>query len=1563
MTAPPLTPAARGGSLPLSFAQERLWFLDQLEPGDPSYVVPMSMHLEGALDVAVLTRALGEVVRRHESLRTTFALDAGQPVQVIHDVLAVTLSVTSLTSLPASEREAAVRRELAAEVARPFDLANGPLLRARLFQLAEDDHVLSLALHHIVSDAWTLGILNREISALYRALLAGTSAALPALPIQYADYAGWQRAWLAGEVLDAQLAYWQQRLAGAPASLDLPADRPRPATPSHRGAHRAFTVPEGVTAGLEALARKHGVTLFMTLLAAFDVLLHRTTEQRDLVVGTPIAGRTQAETENLIGFFVNTLVLRAEIDPEQSFAELLARVKETCLGAYAHQDLPFERLVQALAPERDTSRTPLFQVLFVLQNAAASSMDLDGVRRRGLGVESATAKFDLTLAMARTASGTLHASIEYATDLFDASTIARMIDHLGVLLAGVVADPSARLRDLLLLPEAERRLLLDVWSGERTAYPRDTGIAALFEAQVDASPDAVAVVFGDVELSYGELDRRANRLAHALRRHGVGPEVRVGLFARRSLEMVIATLAILKAGGAYVPLDPDLPPQRLAFLRADASLRIIVTARAPSDAAALGDDGLLLLDAASPKLASESDARLDAGTTGESLAYVMYTSGSTGTPKGVLVLHRGVVRLVKETDYTRFAADEVFLQFAPISFDAATLEIWGPLLNGGKLVIFPGDLPALDDLGAVIHRHGVTTLWLTAGLFNAMVESNLDGLRSLRRVLAGGDALSVPHVAKALAALPGVAIINGYGPTEGTTFTACHTVTEADTVGSIPIGRPIANTTVYVLDARGQLAPIGVPGELYVGGDGVARGYLDRPELTAERFIPDPFRGSGQLYRTGDVVRFLEGGRLAFVGRRDFQVKIRGFRVELGEIEAVLAQHPAVGAVTVLAREDVPGDKRLVAYLVVGEGRAPSTADFKAFLAERLPDYLVPSAFVILAALPLNANGKVDRQALPRPRRRRSRRAFTSRRAARSSKRSPRSSPRRCGSGRSPRTMDSSSSAATRSSPRRPSPACALPLLSISRCARSSRRPRRRRSRCASRRRSSPIAPPRRRRSCPSIAARRSRSRSGRSASGSSISSSPATRRTSSRSRSTSLGPLDRAALRRALAEVVRRHEILRTTYGVADAQPVVVIHPPADLDVTETSLTALPIEQRVAAARAEIAAETGRPFDLAAGPLFRARLLVLGEEDHVLLLALHHIVVDGWSTGVLDREIAALYAAFSRGEPSPLPELAIQYADYAAWQRAWLAGDVLQAELAYWKAQLAGAPRALDLPTSRPRPPVQTYRGARRLFTVPASLAEALADLSRREGATLFMTLLAAFDVLLHRYAGQDDLVVGTPIANRTRAETEGLIGFFVNTAVLRARVADDRSFSELLAQVKETCLGAYAHQDLPFERLVQELEPDRDPSRSPLFQVIFALQNAPRAEAAPSNLKRRELATPTVTAKFDLTLTMVEGARGLAGGFEYNVDLFDAATLDRLTAHFAAILAAVARDPSVHVGEISLLDEAERRLLLDVWSGKRMAYPRDAGVAALFEAQADASPDAVAVVLGAVELSYGEL
>jgi amino acid adenylation domain-containing protein/non-ribosomal peptide synthase protein (TIGR01720 family) len=1552
---PAIVAAPPGAQRVLSFAQERLWFIDQLAPGDVSYVMPMAMRLSGALDVGALERALREIVRRHEVLRTTYAVVDGRPAPVVHADPELSFAVTGLRNLPDGEREAAARREIDAEARRPFDLAAGPVIRARLLELGAEEHVLTVSLHHIVSDAWSMAVLQREITVLYEAFAAGKPSPLPDLAVQYADYAAWQRAWLSGEIEERQLAYWKQRLEGAPRALDLPTDRPRPPAPSHCGGKHSFSLPVEVAESLRRLSQEHGATLFMTLLAAFDVLLHRYSGQHDIVVGTPIAGRTRPEVEPLIGFFINSLALRAEISDDLSFADLLARVKETCLGAYAHQDMPFERLVQEIEPERDLSRTPIFQVVFVMQNAPVEQVALSGLKRRGLSADTGTAKFDLTFVVGETPRG-IGATIEYATDLFDTATVARMAAHFAVLVEAAAAAPAKRIGELPILPEAERQRVVVEWNATRAAYPRDATIHALFEAQAARTPEAVAVTFGGEALTYAELNRRANRLAHLLRGKGVTHETPVGLHARRSLEMIVAIVGILKAGGAYVPLDPELPESRLAWIAEDAELRLVLTAGVAHRA--FGAAEVIDLVAESAHLAGESEANPAPISSAESLAYVMYTSGSTGTPKGVCVVHRGVVRLVRETNFAPFGASEVMVQLAPIAFDASTLEIWGALLNGGRLVVPPPETPSLTQVGEILRSGGVTTLWLTAGLFNAMIEAQPEALRSVKRLLAGGEALSVSHVQKALAELPDVQLINGYGPTENTTFTTTHPITATDLAGSIPIGRPIANTTVYILDALRQPVPIGVPGELYTGGDGLARGYLKRPELTAERFVETSF---GRLYKTGDRARWLVDGTIAFLGRLDFQVKLRGFRIELGEIESVLGQHPAVAESVVVLREDVPGDKRLVGYVVGKDDARPTPADLRAFLAERLPAYMVPAAFVTLDAMPLTPNGKVDRRALPAP----EAGALAAREYV--APRGPveetlaeifaevlRVPVERVGAHDGFFELGGHSLLATQAVTRiRAALGVELPLRTIFEAP----TPADLATHVAAATAGSAAAPITR------------------------IARGPAMPVSFAQERLWFIhqldpadpsyavpfplrleGALDRDALSRALTEIVRRHEVLRTTFALADGLPVAVIHEPAPLPMEVVSLAELPETEREGALARALFDEARKPFDLAAGPVLRVTLFALAPEDHVLSVVMHHIASDGWSIGVLSREIATLYDAFAAGRPSPLPDLAVQYADFAAWQRGFLAGEVLDRQLAYWKQRLAGAPRALDLPTDRPRPAVPSHRGAIRSFSLGAEATAGLHALARREGATLFMVLLAAFDVLLHRWSGQTDIVVGTPIAGRTRAEIEPLIGFFVNTLVMRADLGDEPTFRELLARVRQDALAAYAHQDMPFERLVQEIEPERDLSRTPVFQVMFALQSAPMGGPRLPGLRRRGLAAGSGTAKFDLTFTLAERPDGLTGALEFATDLFDATTIDRMLASYATLLDGLAERADRRIWELPILHAEEGRRIVAAAGGER-TFPVNACLHEVFEAAVELSPDAIAATCEDRSLTYREL
>ncbi|MDQ3652504.1 MAG: amino acid adenylation domain-containing protein [Acidobacteriota bacterium] len=903
--------------VPLSFAQQRLWFLDQLKPGSPFYNVPKAMRMSGALNVEALQRTLETLVARHESLRTTFASVESKTVQVITPSLSLGLPVVDLSDLSESEREVEALRLAAEEAFRPFDLARGPLVRATLLRLGREDHVLLLTLHHIISDGWSMGVLFRELGALYEAFSQGRPSPLRELPIQYADYAVWQREWLRGEVLEKQLSYWKRQLGDNLPVLDLPTDHPRPPVQSFRGTYRHLALPKNLSASIKALSQREGATLFMTLLAALQTLFARYTGQDDVVVGSPIANRTRIETEGLIGFFVNTLVMRGDLSGDPTFRELLSRAKETALGAYAHQDLPFEQLVEELQPERDLSNNPLFQVIFALQNARPSPLQLAGLTLSQLGVKRVTSKFDLALFMWEE-SEELKVTLEYSTDLFEAETITRMLGHFQNLLSEIVADPDQRLSQLSILSETERNQLVVEWNNTATEYPREKAVHQLFEEQVALRPDAVAVVFGGAQVSYRELNRRANQVAHYLQGRGVGPEVRVGIMIERSVEMVVGLLGILKAGGAYLPLDPAYPRERLSFMIEDAGVPVLLTQARLLDSVPVHNAEVVCIDRDWEGISAESTDNPSSGATAESLAYVIYTSGSTGRAKGVAVTNRSIVRLVRNTNYVDFTAEEVFLQFAPVSFDASTFELWGCLLNGARLVVFPAHTPSLEELSRVLIAERITTLWLTAGLFHQMVDGHVEGLRGVRQLLAGGDVLSVSHVEKLLREVPQCRLINGYGPTENTTFTCCHTIiTGTPLNGSVPIGRPVANTQVYVLDSRLQPVPVGVPGELYIGGDGLARGYLNRPELTAERFIAHPFsdEAEGRLYRTGDQVRYLKDGTLEFLGRLDSQVKVRGYRIELEEIEAVLNEHTRVEQAIVIAREDGVGDKRLIAYV------------------------------------------------------------------------------------------------------------------------------------------------------------------------------------------------------------------------------------------------------------------------------------------------------------------------------------------------------------------------------------------------------------------------------------------------------------------------------------------------------------------------------------------------------------------------------------------------------------------------------------------------------------------------
>jgi amino acid adenylation domain-containing protein len=954
-------------AFPLSFAQQRLWFLQHLDPDSSTYNVPTAVRLRGELNVAALQHSFDRLIERHEILRTTFALRDSEAVQIVHPALPAAISNTDLRDFEASRREETLQSLLQFDARKPFDLDRGPLLRVQLIRIQDDDQVLALNMHHIVSDGWSMDVLFRELSALYQGYCAGSPASMPELPIQYADYSVWQRDWLQGDNLNSQLSYWRKQLDGL-STLQVPMDHPRPPMQTYRGSSVSMEFPNSLALALKGLSQRHGVTLFMTLLAAFQTLLHRYSGQDDITVGTPIAGRTREETEALIGFFVNTLVLRADLSNNPSFTELLRQVRETTLEAYTHQDLPFEKLVEELHPERDPSISPLFQVLFALQNAGDSALELEGLNAFPIRSATNIVKFDLSLTMFES-DGKLLGSLNYNTDLFEAATIERMAGHFQILLEGIVANPEQPVSELPLLSEAETHQLLVEWNDTRTDYPEDKCIHQLFEAQVEKTPDAIALVFGDQQLTYRELNTKANQLAHYLRKLDVGPDVPVGICLERSIEMIVGLLAILKAGGAYVPLDSNYPQERLAFMIRDTGIKVLLTHGRLQAKLPAHQVRIICLDRDWLKTTRESVSNPDQPINPDCLAYVIYTSGSTGLPKGVEVPHRGVVRLVFGNDYATFGAKEVFLQLAPTLFDAATFEIWAPLLHGARCVLFPGSVPAPEELGSILRTHRVSILWLTASLFNSIIDQAPEALSEVRMVLTGGEVLSVEHIRRAQELLPNTTFVNGYGPTESTTFTCCYTIPKLtdNPLLSIPIGRPIGNTDVYILDKRLTPVPIGVAGELHVGGAGLARGYLNQPQQTAEKFIRHclPQRGIQRLYKTGDLARYLPNGNIEFLGRIDHQVKIHGYRIELGEIETVIMRHPGVQAAVVDARDVAPGDKRMVAYIAAKSDTNPTPSELRSYLCEKLPDYMVPSAYVFLDTLPLTPNGKIDHSRLP----------------------------------------------------------------------------------------------------------------------------------------------------------------------------------------------------------------------------------------------------------------------------------------------------------------------------------------------------------------------------------------------------------------------------------------------------------------------------------------------------------------------------------------------------------------------------------------------------------------------
>jgi amino acid adenylation domain-containing protein len=1641
---------AEAGPSPLSFAQERLWFLDQFEPDSPAYNVTQAFRLSGMLDVQGLEQSINQIVSRHEALRTVFPDVGGQPRQVVVPEQIITLQIIDLEGWPEASREPEALRLASEEAIRPFDLAHGPVLRATLIRLHPAEHILVLGMHHIVSDEWSSAILRRELATFYEAFTTNAPPTLPELPIQYPDYAVWQRQKLQGDVLETQLSYWRKQLAGAPPSPLPPTDYPRPPRQTYEGAREPLLLlPTSGLERLKALGREQDATLFMTLLAAFKVLLHRYTQQEDIVLGSPIANRNRLEVQDLIGFFLNTLVLRTDLSGDPTFRQVLARVRQVALDAFDHQDLPFEKLVAELQPERQPSRSPLFQVMVVQHAGRRPAREFSDIVLTRLGVPNHTAKFDLTLFTRETEEG-LAGTLEYNTDLFAPATMQRLLSHLLILLLGILDQPDIPISRLPLLSQDERHQLQVEWDSTHAGLPARTCVHHLFEAQVERTPDAIALVYDEQTLTYRELNRRANQLAHHLQALGVGPEVLVGVCLERSLEMVIGILGILKAGGAYLPLDLAYPRDRLTIILSDAQVPILLTQESligtlpepeyltgavhPSCRPHLPGPKVLCLDTQWDAICHHNDDNPASQVTAENLAYVIYTSGSAGTPKGVMVTHQNVTRLFATLqDRFHFDAQDVWTLFHSYAFDFSVWELWGALLHGGRLVVVPYWISRSPDaFHQLVGREGVTVLCQTPSAFRQLVraEGSIDPQidLALRWVILGGEALDLqnlrPWFARHSDRRPRV--VNMYGITETTVHVTYRPLGIADLELSVSlVGTAIPDLQVLILDQSLQPLPIGVPGEIHVGGAGLTRGYLGRPALTAERFVPNPFshQPGARLYRTGDTARYRPDGDIEYLGRLDHQIKIRGFRIELGEIETILAQHPSIQYAVVLVHQDPAlEDQRLVAYLVPRQDSSvPNSGQLRGYLKERLPEYMVPSAFMVLDALPLTANGKLDRGALPAP--------DWSRDVLENVYVTPRTpveevlsviwsqvlGVERVGANDSFFELGGHSLLATQVISRtRDIFQMDLPLRTIFEAptvaamaaaivsqeakpgqadmtARLLQEIRRMRSDgtkgdLALSERSDPAL----RRSRFSPAQQALFEERSRDVSPDLPGSVRIPRRTQQNLVPLSFaqerqwflhelepdspayniapayhlsGSLDLPALEQSLNEIIRRHEALRTTFSVVRGQPVQVIAAQQTFQLPLLDLRDLTVSQREIEAQHLCLERARLPFDLRQGPLFRPALLQLADDQHILLLSMHHIVSDGWSMGVLMHELSTLYLAFSQHKPSPLPDLPIQYADYALWQRQWLQGERLEAPLAYWKEQLTGAPQVLDLPSDRPRPQTGSYEGAVQTATLPIAWTKALRDLARQEGATPFMLLLAAFQTLLRRYTGETDIVVGSPIANRTRVEIEPLIGFIINTLALRTNLSGNPTFRQLLARVRTACLAAYDHQQVPFEKLIQEMGVPRDLSQTPLFQTLFVFQNALAPDLQIPGLSLEKLEFDRGIASFDLSVEISQAGDGLHCRWKYRTELFDSATIGRMMEHYQTLLESIVTDPDERVDMLPLLTDAERRQILVEWNNTAHDYGTSSLVHELIEAEAERTPDAVAVVFRDRGLTYREL
>lgn len=1565
---PDSPPAAvrRPSVVPLSSAQEGLWLIEQINPGTAAYNLPLVLRLRGALDVPALLGAFADLEARHEILRTRYPAADGLPRQEIIDPGKLDIDVTDLSAADAVE----ARRYVQDVAERSFTLETKSPFRVRLVRRSADEHVLIIVLHHIAGDEASFAVLADDLGDFYAARIDGRTARRPPLAAQYADFAVSQRRQLETGELESQLAYWRRRLADAPEALRMPADRPRRGLPTFSGGLLEFGWSEELTGCLLETARRANLTPYMMLLAAYQIFLARWCGQSDLCVGTPVAAYRGRTTEHLIGNFLNTLVMRAQPRTDVTAAEFLEDTGGRVLEAYQNRELPFDRLVAELGSSVRSAASPLFQTLFAFETGGAGRLRLAGLETERMLTELHTALFDLGLTM--TLDGTrLRGGFEYDTAIFDHATIEHAAAAFERIVTAIVEAPETRIGDLPLplpLPGADQRRDAFRTGAVAAATPATDGTLTAMIAS-PPSGDATAVIHRGTSVSYAELDLMSNRVARCLRSMGIGREDVVGVCMPRSPDMVAGLLGILKAGAAYLPLDPGYPAERLKYMIADCSARVVLGRREDVLPLAVAEARSLCLDRDRERIAQFPSGPLNEGPQASDLAYILYTSGSTGAPKGVMVEHRSAVALLAWAG-TVFGPEDTRTTAAltSLSFDLSVFELFLPLTTGGTIVLVDDALSLADNPPAV----EPTLLNTVPSAARALLNRNAIPA-GVRTINLAGEPLPRSLVEALYAAAPRARVLNLYGPTEDTTYsTWCHV--RSDPAADVGIGRPVAGTEAYILDDNGEPVPEGTPGQIHLAGRGLARGYRSRPGLTAERFVPNPFGPPGsRMYATGDLGRFRADGSLDFLGRIDQQLKIRGYRIEPGEIEARLHRIGGVAQAAVAPRTAPSGATKLIAHVTADGGRTVDAAFLRAELSGSLPGYMIPDGFEIRDGLPLTANGKIDRRQLaaleplsPVDREVRSEpRTATEQRIAKVWAEVLEVD--RVGIDDDFFALGGYSILASQIIARlRREPESGLILRDIF--------------------------------EAPTIRQLVARLDGRRNAPVEAVVPVPSSDKVPASFAQERLwfidqftpglslyniavawslkGDLDPEALRLALREIVRRHDSLRTQFAASDGGPPIQTVS-GDGGVTLPVTEVPPSGDARPAARALLAEDAQKPFDLANGPVFRAILLRLSRTEHFLQVAIPHIVVDGWSVEILMRELAVLYTAFQAGRPAPLPPLPIQYRDYARWQRAHLTGDVLDGHRRFWRERLRNTPKELQLDSDRPRPPAVSFRGDSVSFTLDAALTEDMRSLARGQAASIFMLMSAVFSVLLFRYSRQGDFCIGYPSGNRTRRETEDLIGLFVNTLVMRVETRADMPFKDLLTAVRDDVLAADRHQDYPFEKLVEDLQPVRDPSHHPIFQVWCSHATTRSAatggvggfgaerdrDVVLPGLEAEPIEVPDLTAKFDLSMFITETGDTLKVDLEYAADLFDRSTVERMAGQFRNICGEVARDPGRPVGDLELLTEAERQRILVDWNRTPPMAGEVASLHEAFERQVAGTPDDIAVQAGTETLSYGDL